>query len=83
MGDKNHRRRENVDLDQVRVTGWWGKHGRGEGKKKGKEAKQGLDKNEEDGKARSGRSEGQGIFFCESSHVRLAGCPRHTAEKSI
>lgn len=56
---------------------------KGERKTKGKEAKQKLDKKERDGKDRLGRSEGQGIFFCESSHVRLAGSPRHTAEKSI
>lgn len=41
------------------------------------------ERKEEDGKVRIGRSEGQGNPFFESSHVRLAGCPRHTAEKSI
>lgn len=39
MGDKNLGQRENVDWDQVRVTRRQGKHGQGERKKKGKEAK--------------------------------------------
>lgn len=81
MGNQNHRRRENVDLFQVRVTRWNGKHVKGENKKERK--KQKLEKKAKDGKVTLGRSEGQGIFFCESSHVRLADCPRHTAEKSI
>lgn len=56
----------------------------GKGREKEEEKRQKLDKKEEEGKVRLRRSEGQGIFFfCESSHVRLAGCLRHTAEKSI
>lgn len=47
---------------------------KGESKKEKKKA--------EDGKVTLGRSEGQGIFFVKV-HVRLADCPRHTAEKSI
>ncbi len=56
--------------------------------------KRGAKKRKERGKEKSGQGgrgweseireeRGAGSLFCESSHVRLAGCPRHTAEKSI
>lgn len=52
------------------MTRWWGKPGKEERKKKGKEVKQELDMKEEDGKVSSGRSEGQGIFFVK---VHMSG----------
>ena len=52
-----------------------------ERRKEGKSGEGKLENKEKDGKVRLGRSEGH--LFCESSHVRLAGCLRHTAEKSI
>ena len=68
MGDKNLRRREKVDLDQVRVTRWWRKCGGGKGKKKG--SKNWTRRRKRMKEVRLGSSEGQGIFFVK---VHMSG----------
>lgn len=52
-------------------------------KKKRKRGKEGTGQEGRGWESEIREKRGAGYLFCESSHVRLADCPRHTAEKSI